>query len=220
MNHKGYFFNKMKIVICILISIMTLGLASLCLAAENKPFSSYPNEPDGFRNIKWGMSINKVKQYCQDKGYELLFQSTKKYSSTYQYSDGFQKISGEYIVLPIVFYFDENDKFGEAELSLGEGDNKTLIDKYDRLKSKLTELFGSPTSINESVDIDLGGGIFTCKWKGPKTTIFLMMLYDKNDNSIPPDKLVISIASTNYKNKVMERLDRIFNDNLKKAQGW
>jgi hypothetical protein len=159
-----------KIVSILLIILLILAISTLILSAEEIE-STFQNEPDGFRGLKWGDAptedmrfLGEISVYGIVLGKSISTKSNSYYRRDDKNNIGTAKL--DHICYRFNLY--SNQFYKVIATFYGE-------DNYDILKIICEERFGKPTYMWEKKDYFL-------RWVGDKTEIILYFNSKKRDD--------------------------------------
>ena len=189
----------------------------MLLFATNIAFA-FRNEPSGFRNLNWGISVAEFKSEYPNA---ILSEQTnlEKLLNEVSYKVGAQNstISNVKITGPIKYSFWEN-KLISVSIPISGADVSDTFVKTNKMLSALNVLYGDCTYSFEDGSIFDKSNLFFkhYAWEGYTTTIILIAgFYDKGEYDSYCDLNLYSTALNNERN-YKERKNA--ENNLK--QGW
>ena len=216
-------------------ALLVLTILFMVLINCNISFA-FQNEPDGFRNLKFGMSIKQVEEVVGKDALERI--------SRYDAKDKKDTVNQAYLLKlnpPMIsnlktdkqaeIHFFKDQLMGVSILLHGDKNKylpRELIDKYNTLYKNMKLLYGMPSKIWN----------FSSVWEGVNTTVGISCTYnDKNMNYIDEEtfkklnerekeafrnKVAIAISSNELsKAQISHSFEEFKKDEMKKAsQGW
>lgn len=174
---------------------------------------AFSNEPNGFRGLKWGISIEEFKQaypnatYRPPRDIDFAFPPVP---TTYLVPANNSKLSGISIIKPLEYSF-YNNQLEYVRIILSGEDNFTNHHNQILLLDKMTYMYDEPTCILDKID-DFGPGDLTghcCmyEWKGIITGITMIGTY--NDPKHDEAHLSITIYSKEIRDKRLAEQERL-----------
>jgi len=138
--------------------------------------NTYPNEPDGFRDVKWGKDISQLKEFRKAKR-DFFADSVMKYLSDNIYVRKNEKLSFGNTKVDRIRYHSFHGKL-VAVVIQGKHQDTFLI-----LKDALFQKYGSPQKTEEPTEISPieRKGIESYEWTGEKTNIKLSYIHETID---------------------------------------
>lgn len=182
---------------------------------------AYPNEPDGFRNLKWGTSLDFFLQKYPNAQYVIPDKLHNNFLSDYiEYNvdSNNSTISGITIASPITYTF-WNNKLIFVKINLSGNCIASTYANEEKILNKLRVLYGTYDFNNESGSIlDRNKEWFKMySWEGNATNIILMSDYYFSDSPYT-SSLSLSLYSSQLlstRNKLIQQKQQ-----AEAKQGW
>lgn len=178
---------------------------------------AYPNEPDGFRNLKWGDDLSTFQQKYPDAFYWPLDQHEKSspamagISKYCVYWNGNQSLSG--IPMKYAYFIFWDDKLLAVDIDLSSNDFSDTFSNEIDLSMRLKALFGKYYKTEKGSLSDIRLAYYY--WYGSLTDITLIGLYNKEAHS---SSVTLSLISPELNEAHSKYVDSVLRDKAK--QGW
>ena len=187
-------------------SFLFIVVLQFCIILSSTAFA-FDNEPDGFRGLKWGTSVEEFKKAYPNATYRPPTDTELKLFKGMTYYNvpvNGTKLSGVMITAPLKYAF-YNNRLESVYIDLSQPYNFMTQQSQIELLEKMEYMYGDGKSIldeglNDFNPVDFSEDkCFMYTWEGYIANISMIGTY--NDPVPNKSRLSVTVASTQIRNK-------------------